>query len=66
MLSSTEWKARFSLSSLALKVLGMHLGSLSGHNPADWLKNLPKVRNFNFHFPEENPVFRIIRVNLIG
>ncbi|KAG0605506.1 hypothetical protein M758_9G064500 [Ceratodon purpureus] len=47
---------------LAVKVLGMHLGSL-GCDPKQWLESLPRVRNFDLHSSEENPVYRVIRLN---
>ncbi|KAG0567550.1 hypothetical protein KC19_7G142400 [Ceratodon purpureus] len=47
---------------LAVKVLGMHLGSL-GSDPKQWLESLPRVRDFDLHSSEENPVFGVIRLN---
>ncbi|KAG0606625.1 hypothetical protein M758_9G156100 [Ceratodon purpureus] len=47
---------------LAVKVLGMHLGSM-GSDPKQWLESLPRVRDFDLHSPEENPVFGVIRLN---
>ncbi|KAG0566821.1 hypothetical protein KC19_7G090100 [Ceratodon purpureus] len=47
---------------LAVKVLGMHLGYL-GNDPKQWLESLPRVQNFDLHFPEENPVFGVLRLN---
>ncbi|KAG0605542.1 hypothetical protein M758_9G067200 [Ceratodon purpureus] len=47
---------------LAVKVLGMHMGSL-GSDPKQWLESLPRVRDFDLHSPEENPVFGVIRLN---
>jgi len=44
---------------LALKALGLQLGC-HGENPSLWVKNLPRVRNFNF-FSGGNPVFDILR-----
>ncbi|KAG0605640.1 hypothetical protein M758_9G075900 [Ceratodon purpureus] len=48
---------------LSIKVLGMHMGSLSGSDPKQWLESLPRVRDFDLHSPEENPVFGVIRLN---
>ncbi|KAG0623537.1 hypothetical protein M758_3G181400 [Ceratodon purpureus] len=45
---------------LALKALGTHLGYL-GRNPLDWVKALPKVKDFNYLQEEQNPVFSILR-----
>ncbi|KAG0561695.1 hypothetical protein KC19_9G084600 [Ceratodon purpureus] len=47
---------------LAVKVLGMHLGSL-GSDPKQWLESLPRVRDFDLHSSEENPVYGVIRLN---
>ncbi|KAG0606693.1 hypothetical protein M758_9G160600 [Ceratodon purpureus] len=47
---------------LAVKVLGLHLGSL-GSDPKQWLESLPRVRDFDLHSSEENPVFGVIRLN---
>ncbi|KAG0587781.1 hypothetical protein KC19_2G191000 [Ceratodon purpureus] len=47
---------------LAVKVLGMHLGSL-GSDPNQWLESLRRVRDFDLHSSEENPVFGVIRLN---
>ena len=47
---------------LAVKVLGMHMGSM-GSDPKQWLKSLPRIRDFDLHSPEENPVFGVIRLN---
>lgn len=47
---------------LAVKVLGMHMGSV-GSDPMQWFVSLPRVRDFDLHFPEENPVFEVIRLN---
>ncbi|KAG0602541.1 hypothetical protein M758_10G021400 [Ceratodon purpureus] len=47
---------------LAVKVLGMHMGSL-GSDPKQWLESLPRVKDFDLHYAEENPVFGVIRLN---
>ncbi|KAG0568920.1 hypothetical protein KC19_6G051900 [Ceratodon purpureus] len=47
---------------LPVKVLGMHMGSL-GSDPKQWLESLPRVRDFDLHSSEENPVFGVIRLN---
>ncbi|KAG0584041.1 hypothetical protein KC19_3G180800 [Ceratodon purpureus] len=45
---------------LALKALGMQLGCL-GRNPLEWVKALPKAKDFNYLQEEQNPVFSILR-----
>lgn len=45
---------------LALKALGVQLGCV-GKSPSEWMKALPKVRDFNYLQEEENPVFSILR-----
>ena len=45
---------------LALKALGVQLGYV-GNEISDWLKTLPKVRDFNYFDEEDNPVFSILR-----
>ncbi|KAG0558565.1 hypothetical protein KC19_10G038200 [Ceratodon purpureus] len=48
---------------LAVKVLGIHMGSL-GSEPEQWLESLQKVKDFDhFRSKEENPVFGVIRLN---
>jgi hypothetical protein len=44
---------------LALEALGLQLGCLGG-KPSEWVKHLPRVRNFCY-FAGENPVFDILR-----
>jgi hypothetical protein len=44
---------------LALQTLGLQL-SCMGDKPSEWVKKLPRVRNFN-HFRGENQVFDILR-----
>jgi hypothetical protein len=44
---------------LALEALGLQLRCM-GDKPLEWVKNLPKVRNFSY-FAGGNPVFDILR-----
>lgn len=41
----------------------MQLGYV-GNEPSDWLKALPKVRDFNYFQEKENPVFSIFEALL--
>ena len=45
---------------LALKALGVQLGFV-GKSPSEWVRALPKVRDFNYLQAKENPVFSILR-----
>lgn len=47
---------------LALKILDLYLGCLST-NPLYWMRILLQVRDFNYFFEVENPVFNVIRLN---
>lgn len=44
---------------LALEALGLQLGVL-GQEPSEWVKNLPRVKNFDY-LSGENPHFDILR-----
>ena len=46
---------------LALEALSLQLGFLS-QKPSEWVKNLPKVRNFD-SLLGENPIFSILKSN---